>query len=366
MSKRSTPKNCYWRGTVLWGRIEVAGKEYKWSLRTSDAKVAKRRVKAERERLVAHSHFGEQRHRYEDVVAQWATAIASEISASTATRYAVSLGQLEPDLLPLFIDEIDKAKVQEIVRRRRAEGVTTATIRRDLTALSNVLSYAEDHDMREGNPALSVLKKLKERRDPIVLPVPSHVERVAKRAPGMMADLTRAARLTGCRQNELVQAERVNLDRVRRQLRIRGKGNKSRTIDLSPAAFAILDALPAALGCKWLFWHSAGEPYRSLSSGFRVVVHAELKAAQKAAQQNGLKEPDFKTFPYHNLRHLFAVEWLKSGKSIYDLQQHLGHTSITTTEMYLEFLTPEEQRAVKVAPSHSTAQNERFEKAKSA
>jgi integrase/recombinase XerD len=54
--------------------------------------------------------------------------------------------------------------------------------------------------------------------------------------------------------------------------------------------------------------------------------------------------PEYKRFPFHNLRLLHAVEWLQSGRSIYDLQHRLGHTSLKTTEMYLEFLTPEQKR----------------------
>jgi integrase/recombinase XerD len=38
---------------------------------------------------------------------------------------------------------------------------------------------------------------------------------------------------------------------------------------------------------------------------------------------------------------------LRSGRSLYDLQKRLGHTSIKTTEVYLAFLTPEEERRAK-------------------
>jgi len=38
------------------------------------------------------------------------------------------------------------------------------------------------------------------------------------------------------------------------------------------------------------------------------------------------------------------LQWLKDGRSIYDLQDRLGHTSIKTTEMYLKYLIPEERR----------------------
>ncbi len=49
-----------------------------------------------------------------------------------------------------------------------------------------------------------------------------------------------------------------------------------------------------------------------------------------------------------DLRHLHAVEWLRSGRSIYDLQKRLGHSSIKTTEGYLAYLTPDEERTVKL------------------
>jgi integrase/recombinase XerD len=244
--------------------------------------------------------------------------------------------------------------VLEIVRGRRQAGVTVATVRRDLTALSSVLDYAEDQDWREDNPALARLRKLKERRDPIVLPDPAHIERVIARAPGRLPALIRGAWLTGCRQNELVAALRTGLDHARRQLTVRGKGNRNRVVELDFGdAYELFRSLPVRLGCKWLFWHHEGEPYRNLSSRFAVLV----EGAQKEAQR---ERADFRPFRFHDLRHRHAVDWLKSGRSIYDLQQRLGHRSIKTTELYLEFLTPEEARIVKYAGSQTGAHVQRF------
>ena len=52
-------------------------------------------------------------------------------------------------------------------------------------------------------------------------------------------------------------------------------------------------------------------------------------------------------FRFHDLRHRYAVDYLKAGGSIYDLQQHLGHSSVKTTEIYLDYLSPAETRAAK-------------------
>ena len=55
----------------------------------------------------------------------------------------------------------------------------------------------------------------------------------------------------------------------------------------------------------------------------------------------------FRRFRFHDLRHLHAVEYLKAGGSLYDLSKRLGHTSVKTTEIYLDFLTAEEEARTK-------------------
>ena len=75
-----------------------------------------------------------------------------------------------------------------------------------------------------------------------------------------------------------------------------------------------------------------------------------LELAQKLAQTDRALAQHFR---FHDLRHRHAVDWLKNGKSIYDLQLRLGHTSVKTTEIYLTYLTPEEQRRVKFG-EHTT------------
>jgi integrase/recombinase XerD len=358
------PKYCYWRNEdtqpVLWARIKLGGEDRRFSLRTDNVALARRRVREERERIIGERHFGEIRHAYRKVFVDWGEHIVTEVGAGTAKRYGSSLAQLEPDLKTLFIDEIDKAKVQAIVKRRRAAGATNATIRRDLTALSSIFRYCEDHDYCEGNPALSVLKTIGERRDPIVLPRHADIHLVAIRAGQMLGTMARTALKTGCRLSELTGALRDNLDHASKQLLVIGKGKKLRPIQLDRETYAELKALPIRLGCRLLFYRADGTSMRDVSSAFRYVVQAELKAARQRAQEAGAKEPDFRRFTFHHLRHRFAVDWLKSGRSLYDLQKHLGHTSITTTEGYLEFLTPEEQRRVQMAGAQAGAHLERL------
>ena len=342
--KRKAPKNTEWRGYLLHGRIRIKGRLHRWSLRTSDVELAKQLVAEDIARLKSAAFHGDHRVKWNDMVASWGERhIVHEVGPRTVQRYAMSLKQLEPFLFECFLDEVDKDKVSQIVEARRAKGVSTATIRRDLTAMASVLDYAEV----DGNPARARLVKLKERRDPIVLLDPAHIERVIRRAPAALAPLIRLAWSTGCRLEELTTAEHGRVDKIRKQLTVVGKGNKLRVIELDADGYEIVRALPVRLGCKWLFWQGNGQPLRDVSSRFAKVVKKELRAALKAAKEAGHDEPDFRPFRFHDLRHRHAVEFLRAGGSIYDLQLRLGHTSVMTTEIYLKFLTPEEARAAK-------------------
>jgi integrase/recombinase XerD len=98
----------------------------------------------------------------------------------------------------------------------------------------------------------------------------------------------------------------------------------------------IFESIPPRIEKAPLFWQGKGERYATGSSRFAPLT-AELAEADQ----------DFVRLRFHDLRHLHAVEWLRSGRSIYALQQRLGHDSLNTTEVYLTYLTPEEQQRVK-------------------
>lgn len=221
--------------------------------------------------------------------------------------------------------------------------MSISTIKRDLVALSSVMGFCIDEGWLEANPVLPRLGRLKERRSPIMLPDPAHIGILIRRAPGRFSDLIAAAHATGCRMDELVSARPSQFSESRRQLTVHGKKNKIRTIDLSDAAFEIIRGA-AADKAPWLFSHK-GLAYRKVSCRWRDL-------ARGISCKAGANNDDVKPFPFHHLRHSFAVNYLKTPRqdgspaSIYLLSQHLGHTSVKTTEIYLAYLSPEEKQAV--------------------
>ena len=109
------------------------------------------------------------------------------------TRYLVSLKQLAPWLDRRALSDIDGRLVAEIIRERQHAGVTNATIKRDLGALSSVLNFAILQGWTEANPVLAKLVLVPERRDPILLPTDRDIALVLERAPGMVGQMMRAA-----------------------------------------------------------------------------------------------------------------------------------------------------------------------------
>lgn len=298
----------------------------------------------------------------------WGRWVQKEVSATTLRRYLSSLVVLQPHLEGLYLDQIDRKLIGSIVEARRDTPyvptgkknkmiVSIATIKRDLTALSSVMGYCVDEEWIESNPVTSWLKpggrrksRLQERRDPIILPDPKHIQMVIDKATGLFSKMIEAALKTGARLDELGNGERSHFDRARKQLTVVGKRNKLRVIDLQVGrtdyGYELFAALPAAVETRSLFWYRpvpgkrtkdqpAARAYSQISSNFGRIVEFVAKQAQKQDQP-------FRPFRFHDLRHVHAVNWLKNGNSIYDLQQRLGHTSIKTTEIYLAYLTPEE------------------------
>jgi integrase/recombinase XerD len=65
------------------------------------------------------------------------------------------------------------------------------------------------------------------------------------------------------------------------------------------------------------------------------------------------------TLRLHDLRHLFAVTYLRQGGNIYCLQKLLGHASIKTTELYLDYLTHDEVMLAQFGDGGHKAKRER-------
>lgn len=353
------PKGLYTRNGIYWARFKVRGIEYRESLRTRSVALAERRLKAAREAVEAQVFYGErEKVSWMAAVVSWAQLghRAQGIKESTFDRYTVSLGQLRPWLDAKHLHEIDTKALKAIVHDRQRAGATNATIRRDMTAISSVLAHAVDKDWIEDNPAKTMDRsRFKERRQKIILPRAESVEQVFALGSRFI-DMAELALETGMREEEIADLTHDRIDRQRKVAVLEdNKGDRVRQVPLSDRAMAIIGRQPRFLKSPWAFWRAEGARFKNVASQFYATVK---RVARKAAQDGA----EFKRFRFHDLRHLFAVTFLRERRgTIYDLQQILGHASIKTTEGYLDHLTPDERRDAIQGVAQIPAQDDGFE-----
>lgn len=332
-------ENLYKRGSTWWGRITAAGSEYRRSLRTSDRSEAKKRLEAWRKEITAAVYFGDNRMTWKAAVVRYtAEVMPTQVKDSTGKRYRCSFKQIDSHLGDLYVDQIDRKRLIDLINSRRIEGATNSTINRDLTAISQVLGMCVDWGVAERNVTRDLERRRvsREKRDPIVLPDLQDIDRVIEACPQMLGHMARGALLTGMRQEEIASLikRQLNLKAANLQL-FKTKTSRARSVPLSPKAVDLFNSIPVHLKSPFVFWHGNGDRYKNVSSRFAEIVKGVRKKCEEA-------KIEFNDFRFHDLRHRFAVDYLRSSGSIYDLQQILGHASIKTTEIYLAYLTPQE------------------------
>lgn len=277
------PENMFKRGRTWWGRTQVAGKELRRSLRTADRDEAKKRRNAWLKELEHEVFHGEARHTYKEAVVVWsAEYLPANVKPGTAARYLTSVRQLDPHFADSYIDRIDRKAIGKYVSAARTRGVTNATIRRDLSALSSILTFCVFKGWREDNPARTFDRTaIKERRSPIAMPQEADIDLVVSLARQNFAALIRTAQYTGMRQGEVESLERREIDYQRRAITLtETKTSRPRTIPLDERAVGTLSGTPVNLKSSYVFWHGEkGKPYKEASSRFNYLVRRAIKLA---------------------------------------------------------------------------------------
>lgn len=145
----------------------------------------------------------------------------------------------------------------------------------------------------------------------------------------------------GLRVSELIDLKISNINFKESYIKVEGKGNKNRFVPLASYTCAMIKDYIANVRSKYkinkrcediLFLNSRG------SAMSRVIVFIIIKELTEKAGINRKISP-------HTFRHSFATHLLQNGADLRYIQEMLGHSSITTTEIYTH-LKNEELRDV--------------------
>ena len=133
---------------------------------------------------------------------------------------------------------------------------------------------------------------------------------------------------TGCRLNEILTVKKADIDVDNRVLKIAASNSKSkrvRTVPLNDASIDIvLKQFEDTKGHDYLFInHQTGNPYTTI-----------MKVWTRLRNKAGLPH-----LRIHDLRHSFASFLVNSGRTLYEVQQILGHSQSIVTERYAHLST---------------------------
>ncbi len=143
----------------------------------------------------------------------------------------------------------------------------------------------------------------------------------------------------GLRVSELVNINKEKIDLKSRELSVRGKGDKLRVVFISDdAAVAIKNYLEKRTDFdQALFIRDyTGLSQLKKKAGEKTVDNLRLtsRSIQRIVKKYAKKAGIIKDVHPHTLRHSFATDLLANGADIRSVQAMLGHSSITTTQVY--------------------------------
>lgn len=284
-------------------------------------------------------------------------------SENTLSAYRRDLEDLHAHLkrrgAPL--SSANPADLSSYLQSLAAQGLAGSSQARKLSSLRQFYKFLYTEGLRDDDPTGVLESPRKQRALPKVMRV-EDVDRLLAHAAkeAQISDSRQFARVrmlalvellyaTGMRVSELVTLPARVLDQEGRFLLVRGKGNKERLVPLSRTAIAALQSYGALKMRqeKELDIRDAS-PFLFPSAGKeghlpRQVFARDLKSlAARAGVPASVLSP-------HVIRHAFASHLLANGADLRVVQELLGHSDISTTQIYTHV---QEERLHQLVQTH--------------
>ena len=264
------------------------------------------------------------------------SANTSEAYRSDMTQLTEWLADPSEDLAPAESwADVSRDHLLGFVSHLKSREYATTTIARKIAAVKSFFSYMTTHDLLESDPSEGLSSPKVGRALPSPLGV-DEVESLLNQPRGKSTpEAMRASAMlellyaTGMRVSELVSLSVADVNLDEGYVRCRGKGYKERIIPVYPEAIRALrvyidEARPRLRRRRdepALFLNRRGN--RLTRQGFWLLL-------KSLAAEAGITH----SITPHTLRHSFATHLLRGGAALRHVQELLGHSSISTTQIY--------------------------------
>ncbi|WP_284799160.1 site-specific tyrosine recombinase XerD [Cutibacterium acnes] len=236
--------------------------------------------------------------------------------------------------------EVTRVDVEEFRRHLDHIGLAPASVTRCVVAVRNLHRFAVGSGQLQADVTAGMSPGTRSRRLPKALSMDQVESLLAAPDTSTVEGLRDAALLellygTGARVSEVCALDvddiRPVLDDPDLGLRLIGKGDKERIVPLGSYAAKAVDA--------WLIrgrpaWAEIGNGEHALllnTRGRRLSRQSAWAVIRRAGEAAGL---DVEHLSPHSLRHSYATHLLDGGADVRVVQELLGHSSVTTTQIY--------------------------------
>ena len=254
-----------------------------------------------------------------------------QYSSLTVKNYARDLKRLFQLLADTTLADLNAHHIRRFVAQSHSKGLGGRSLARMLSAWRGFFTYLiRDHGFRD-NPCVG----LRAPKSPRTLPQALSPDEAVRMAD-MPADTPEAIRdkamielfySSGLRLAELVNLNPAQIDMNSGEVRVSGKGDKTRIVPVGSFAINALQA--------WLAVRSqlARPDEGALFVGKRGS-RISPRVVQLRMEQCGVRQGVTSRVHPHMLRHSFATHLLQSSGDLRAVQEMLGHASISTTQIY--------------------------------
>lgn len=231
------------------------------------------------------------------------------------------------------LDAIRSGDIRSLATRWHREGKSPKTIQRRLSTLRSYFHYLVQHAQLKNNPAVVVSAPKNRRTLPKALDTDQASQLVAIPAESYLALRDRAILellySCGLRLSELVNLDINDVDLADASLTVLGKGQKSRQLPIGSHALAALR--------EWLQVRNIHIGNTDKTTAVFVSQTGKRigpRNVQQRLKRYGLKQGVPQNVHPHMLRHSFASHLLESSGDLRAVQELLGHSNISTTQVY--------------------------------
>lgn len=254
-----------------------------------------------------------------------------QYSVLTVENYVRDLRHLFELAAEIPLAHLKAHQIRRFIAQLHSKGLGGRSLARMLSAWRGFFTYLmRDHALQD-NPCVG----LRAPKSPQNLPQALSPDEAA-RMVDLPADTSESIRdkailelfySSGLRLAELVDLDPSQVDMQAGEVRVTGKGNKTRVVPLGKQAITALQA-----------WLAVREKLAKVDEVALFVGQRGQRISPRVVQlrmkQWGIKQGITSNVHPHLLRHSFATHVLQSSGDLRAVQEMLGHASISTTQVY--------------------------------